>query len=116
MTCKECQGMVGDYLGNNLKGKELEDFIRHVRSCPECYEELETYFIIGLATQVLEETAEVSYDIKAMLRQDLAEKENMLKKKKRREKILFLVIVLFLTANILLTLDYLGMFEGWDLF
>ena len=85
MTCKECQNMIQDYLKNRLKAKELEGFIEHLRSCPDCYEELETYFIIGLATRVLEEGADVSYDIKAMLLQELQEKELMLKRKKRKK-------------------------------
>ena len=67
MTCNECRRLVPDYLSNQLKVKELKSFIDHVRSCPDCYEELETYFIIKLATQVLDDNADVSYDIKVML-------------------------------------------------
>ncbi|HIU77772.1 MAG TPA: zf-HC2 domain-containing protein [Candidatus Pelethocola excrementipullorum] len=108
MTCKECQRLVPDYLNNDLKAKELESFITHVRSCPDCYEELETYFIIKLATQVLEDSADLSYDIKSMLQQDLAEKENLLYKKRRRILILMVLILVFLLADIVLTLHLLG--------
>ena len=44
-------------------------------------------FIIGLATRVLEEGADVSYDIKAMLLQELQEKELMLKRKNAKKDI-----------------------------
>lgn len=116
MTCKECQNMIHDYLKNRLKAKELEGFIEHVRSCPDCYEELETYFIIGLATRVLEEGADVSYDIKAMLLQELQEKELMLKRKKRKKRILAVVIVLLLAADILMTLQFMDILQLPDLF
>lgn len=116
MTCKECQNMIQDYLKNRLKAKELEGFIEHVRSCPDCYEELETYFIIGLATRVLEEGADVSYDIKAMLLQELQEKKLMLKRKKRKKRILAVTIVLLLAADILLTLQFMDILQLPDLF
>ena len=116
MTCKECQNMIQDYLKNGLKAKELEGFIEHVRSCPDCYEELETYFIIGLATRVLEEGADVSYDIKAMLLQELQEKELMLMRKKRKKRILAVTIVLLLAADILLTLQFMDILQLPDLF
>lgn len=116
MTCKECQNMIRDYLENRLKAKELEGFIEHVRSCPDCYEELETYFIIGLATRVLDEGADISFDIKAMLLQELQEKELMLKRKKRRERILALVIVFLFAADILMTLQFMDILQLPDLF
>ena len=116
MTCKECQNMIQDYLKNRQKAKELEGFIEHVRSCPDCYEELETYFIIGLATRVLEEGADVSYDIKAMLLQELQEKELMLKRKKRKKRILAVTIVLLLAADILMTLQFMDILQLPDLF
>ena len=116
MTCKECQNMIQDYLKNRLKAKELEGFIEHVRSCPDCYEELETYFIIGLATRVLEEGADVSYDIKAMLLQELEVKVLMLKRKKRKKRILAVTIVLLLAADILMTLQFMDILQLPDLF
>lgn len=108
MTCKECQSMVPDYLGNNLSDRELEEFIGHVRTCPECYEELETYFIIGLATRVLDESEDVSYDIKAMLLSDLREKEEMLVRKRRRRTFLIVFTCILLCVDILMTLHFQG--------
>ena len=77
---------------------------------------METYFIIGLATRVLEEGADVSYDIKAMLLQELQEKELMLKRKKRKKRILAVTIVLLLAADILMTLQFMDILQLPDLF
>ncbi len=110
MTCNECQKLIPEYLNNQLNKKELEAFISHVRSCPVCYEELETYFIIALATRVLDESAEVSYDIKDMLEQDLDDKEKTLNKKKRRFILLLAMILLFLILDLILTFHLLGNF------
>lgn len=43
MNCKETQRLLVPYINGELGVKEEEDFVRHVRHCPECYEELEVY-------------------------------------------------------------------------
>jgi hypothetical protein len=43
MNCKEAQRLLVSYINGELKEKEEEEFIRHVRHCSECYEELEVY-------------------------------------------------------------------------
>lgn len=110
MECKECQGLVSEYLSGQLKGKRLEHFISHVRSCPECYDELETYFIITLANRILENEEDASFDIKGLLEEDLAQKEQCLHRKRRRKAFFGLLLLILLAVDILLTLHFLGIF------
>lgn len=43
MNCKEAQRLLVPYINGTLEEKEEGAFVRHVRRCPECYEELEVY-------------------------------------------------------------------------
>lgn len=106
MTCKECQQMIPDFLNNYLKPKELKRFIFHVRACSQCYEELETYVIVSLATQVFDENADVSYDIKDLLEKDLNEKENQLRRRKHRIIFFVVFILIFLILDVILTIHW----------
>ena len=43
MNCKETQRLLVPYINGELEVREEEEFVRHVRHCAECYEELEVY-------------------------------------------------------------------------
>ena len=43
MNCKEVQRQLVPYINGELQEKTEEEFVRHVRHCSECYEELEVY-------------------------------------------------------------------------
>ena len=46
MDCKKAQSLVTAYIMRKLNDKDLEDFLEHVDSCEECYEELEIYYTV----------------------------------------------------------------------
>ena len=46
MNCLEAQGLIMKYVNNELSGLKLEDFRKHIDSCPDCKEELEIYYIL----------------------------------------------------------------------
>ncbi|MDD3277895.1 MAG: zf-HC2 domain-containing protein [Lachnospiraceae bacterium] len=108
VTCQEITKMVSRYIDNQLNDKEMESFIQHVRSCPSCYEELETYFIISLATRVLDDSSAANYNIKALLEQNLKENEKRLRHRKIRFWLCLFLILIFLVLDVLLTLHWLG--------
>lgn len=43
MNCKEAQRLLVPYINGELEEKQEDEFVRHIRHCPECYEELEVY-------------------------------------------------------------------------
>lgn len=108
MTCQEIQKMVTPYIEDQLNDKELEIFISHVHTCPKCYEELETYFIISLATQVLDGSGSAkNYNIKALLEQNMRENEKRLKRRKLRFWGVLFLILFFLIIDIIWALHWL---------
>ena len=71
MKCEEALTKIEAYINHTLNGRELEEFLEHVTSCQECYDELETYYIISVGMRYLEEENLESYNIPKMLQEDL---------------------------------------------
>lgn len=79
MECREVHRLIPQYIKENIPDKMLFEFISHVRECPSCYHELETYYMIHKAIKVLDEDCHASYDLKDMLVRDLEKKESRIK-------------------------------------
>lgn len=71
MKCEEALQKIDDYINNNLSYKDLEDFLTHIQTCPDCYDELEIYYTISAGMKYLEEEQLESYNIPQMLKTDL---------------------------------------------
>lgn len=76
MDCEQVKLMVNPYIEGTLTDRECLDFLRHVKDCKNCYEELETYFIVDYALQYLddEETSR-SFDMQKVLQDDIRTNE-----------------------------------------
>lgn len=46
MKCKDFQNQFEDFDKSRLSFKMNEDFINHLKTCPDCREELEIYYIV----------------------------------------------------------------------
>ena len=68
MKCEEALTRISAYIDNTLSGRELEEFIEHVEHCPECYDELETYYTIKVGINYLEQDRQDAYNIPQMLK------------------------------------------------
>lgn len=65
MDCKKAQSLVTAYIMRKLNDKDLEDFLEHVDSCEECYEELEIYYTVHYTIARLDEDeADQVYNVK----------------------------------------------------
>ncbi|MCM1038683.1 MAG: zf-HC2 domain-containing protein [Roseburia sp.] len=54
MDCKEEEKMIPAFLQDDLYGRELEEFIEHIETCPECREELSIQFLVSEGLERLE--------------------------------------------------------------
>lgn len=108
MDCKYAQSLIPQYIAGKLAPKELEEFIRHVEECRECYDELETYFMLSVALEHLDESQGLSYDLRTMLAEDLKEKKHRLSRRKRRIIGWLIFCCLGITALVLAVLDMTG--------
>lgn len=105
MNCREAEGLIQLYIDHRLPPKKLEAFISHVKNCPSCYEELETYFIIHYAVKYLDEDRHDSYNMTALLSEDLKEKEHHVRVHNRMRMAAVYVAILFAV----IVLGFLGM-------
>lgn len=110
MECKHAQSLIPQYIADRLSPRELEEFIRHVEKCPECYDELETYFMLSVALKHLDESQEISYDLRTMLAEDLKEKKHRLSRGRRRIWGWIIFCGAGLLALVLAALDMAGVF------
>lgn len=66
MTCKEMEKLVMPYINDDLTDEELQEFLEHMESCPDCREELEIYFTVDVGIRQLDsETG--NYNIRGAL-------------------------------------------------
>lgn len=54
MNCKETEKMIPVFLQDDLDNRELEQFINHIKDCPECIEELSIQFLVSEGLERLE--------------------------------------------------------------
>lgn len=110
MDCKEAQAKIPNYINGTLSSREMENFIAHIRACPVCYEELETYFTIHLAVATLDEGKPDFYNFSGKLEKDLQQKEHMLRRGRAAKHFLIalgLIVLAVLVAVVLVTYEFL---------
>lgn len=98
MDCKEAQARIPDYIKGTLPSRELENFISHIRKCPVCHEELETYFTIHLAVATLDNDKPDFYNFSGKLEKDIEEKEHMLRRGRMARRFLIVSALILLLA------------------
>ena len=111
MDCERAEKLIQPYVQDKMPENEMEDFIHHVRNCPACYDELETYFIIRQAARYLDDDEKQSYNLKGLLAQDMREKERRIQRKKHRNIFFSVLIFVPTILLILFTLHYLDFVE-----
>ena len=105
MDCKSTKTLVQDYLSGNMDDETCMDFIRHVTTCPSCYEELETYFAINRVLSYLEDgedDASQSYNMRKLLTDDLKKNEKRIRRT-RMEHMIFAVSMTAAEAALVFT-------------
>jgi len=96
MDCTKCQSLIEGFLKHSLSTAEEDEFIRHVKGCPECYEELEVYHMVNTVVSELDSgEGEKETDYKVSLARMLNRADTQ-KRRRRFVKYIFYLIVLTL--------------------
>ena len=95
MDCQNAEGLIDRYIARSLDTKTMAEFLEHVQSCPSCYQELETGFMVNAAMQHLSDEDDTDLDFRRLLRQDL---------KRTRHRILLSQVLRFLRICLYLLL------------
>ncbi|MGI6006180.1 MAG: anti-sigma factor family protein [Ruminococcus sp.] len=111
MDCQKAQARMKAYLDGSISDNDLEDFVDHIKNCPECYGDLEIYYVMEMAQKYLkDESKDESYNICQLLENDMQSKLDRMHRRRRLRKILFfsfIVIAGLIIWTICLILGYL---------
>lgn len=80
MDCKTNQKMIPAFLTGKLEGKELKQFLSHVKGCDECMEELTIQYLVMTGAAILEEGN--SFDLHKELNNLLENAEKKVRKRR----------------------------------
>lgn len=64
MTCLEAQTKIMAFIDNKLTDEELYDFVRHIKHCQNCSEELEIYYTLLVGMKQLDNNENLSVNFK----------------------------------------------------
>ncbi len=82
----EAQSYIMPFIEGKIPEEKQVDFVLHMRNCPKCYDELETYYTLIVGMRQLSDNKKMSTDFKKNLDQDLTK---LLSKAKGRKNIRF---------------------------
>lgn len=116
MKCEEVLTKIDAYINDTMSYKEMEEFLDHIKGCPECYDELETYYTISIGMKYLEEEKLEPYNIPKMLREDLARKEKFLRHRRVFLGVMLVLGLILAIGTAVFLIFYLGHIEWPNLF
>lgn len=71
MNCVEAKRMVNRFVEKKLSYQELEQFLQHVEQCDDCMDELDIYYTMHKAFDMLDTGAHQNYNFKELLKEEL---------------------------------------------
>lgn len=83
MTCLEAQSNILSFVEKKLPEDKKIEFVRHIRHCNNCREELEIYYTLIVGMRKLDNNEELSLDFKNRLDEELSRVENRARKATR---------------------------------
>lgn len=109
MDCRKVRSLIHLYMDNQLEPEQLEPFIRHINSCPDCYEELEINYIMLEGMRRLEQGDQIAVNFQKELTIKLKKQLSRIVRQKRTRFQLVVIGICISLFGILL-----GYFEQED--
>lgn len=98
MNCQEAQSNIMNYINHHLSNEQTKSFIEHIRSCPDCQDELEINYIVMVGLQQLDDGEIMSVDFRKKLKEDINLRYDMVRKEEERSHSLRVIIIAFLIS------------------
>lgn len=109
MTCLEAQTKIMAFIDNKLSDEELYDFVKHVKNCKNCSEELEIYYTLLVGMKQLDNNENLSTDFSRDLEKKLDDSMHRLNNTNKLKKSSVAIIVMaVLAAGIVGYNNFLG--------
>lgn len=104
MTCLEAQSNIMGFIDKKLPDDRVTEFVRHVKNCPNCMEELEIHYTLIVGMRELDNNKELPSNLKKDLENELNRWDNRVKNVKRFKISTFGIV--FVTVVILFFIIY----------
>lgn len=106
MTCLEAQSNIMAFIDKKLPDNKVNDFVKHIRHCKNCSEELEIYYTLIEGMRELDNNEQLSNNFSQDLNNELTRISNKVNNAKRFKISTFGII--FITAVISFFIFYAG--------
>ena len=106
MECSEAQKLIRDYMYGQLPADKKEDFVSHIRSCRDCYEELDIYYMVEVGLNGLRDDRLNNMDLKNRLEQELEDLETEVQQQRTNTFFRYSLLTLsYLAAGVIFLLQ-----------
>lgn len=98
MNCNEAQRLINRFIKEELELEQKMEFLNHVKTCPECKEELEVYYILLIGMKQLDGESVFQTNLHGAFEEHLKKIEESYHKKKLRfvqKSVLFAFLLFF---------------------
>lgn len=102
MNCRETRKHINQFIEDELEGRLLQDFMKHVTECPECREELAIQYLVSEGIQHLEKGS--TFDLQGQLDKKMESAGKKVRARKRVIAFMYLIEVIAILAVILMTI------------
>ena len=102
MRCEDAIKNMDRFVNHKMTTGELEAFLKHVDSCPSCYEELETYYTVAIALHYLEKKDGEGYNIPLRLQHTLDAAHKRVRRERRYYIALHVILFVLIIVLVLM--------------
>ena len=100
MNCQEASKRISSFINGNLKRGELKDFIRHLESCPDCYEETDVLYMMREADLAFQDPDARNFDFSHALKDRLSAIRKAFRAQYRYLSVAFLMLLILLILSV----------------
>lgn len=101
MDCKETRKNIYRFIEDEIEGKELQNFMKHVTECEECQEELAIQYLVTEGMRRLEK--ESSFDLQKQLEKKMEGARKKIRSRRRVIWFMYIMETLAILAMLLMT-------------
>lgn len=101
MDCKETRKNIYRFIEDEIEGKELQNFMKHVTECEECQEELAIQYLVTEGMRRLEK--ESSFDLQKQLEKKMEGARKKIRSSRRVIWFMYIMETLAILAVLLMT-------------
>lgn len=92
VSCEDIQRNIPAFIGGNMESKDTLSFIRHIRTCKTCMEELSVEYLVLVGVKRLDSAS--AFNLNKELDDLLTRNENRAKRKRNVSVIVFIAAIL----------------------